>query len=54
MALSPEKMKLKPMSMLVSGGIEKVQIIRAILRGGYVNRLATNEAVARALMAGPR
>ena len=54
MALSPEKMKLKPMSMLVSGGIEKVQIIRAILRGGYVNRLATNEAVAGALMAGPR
>lgn len=53
-ALSPEKLRLKPMSMLVSGGIEKVQIIRAILRGGYVNRLVTNEAVARALLTGPR
>lgn len=52
-ALSPEKLKLKPMSMLVSGGVEKVQIIRAVLRGGYVNRLVTNEGVARALMAGP-
>lgn len=54
MALSPEKMKLKPMSLLVSGGAEKIQIIRAILRGGYVNRLVTNEGVARALLAGPR
>lgn len=53
-ALSPDKLKLKPMSMLVSGGIEKVQIIRAVLRGGFVNRLVTNEAVARALLAGPR
>lgn len=53
-ALSPEKLKLKPMSLLVSGGIDKVQIIRAILRGGYVNRVVTNEAVARALLAGPR
>lgn len=53
-ALSPDKLKLKPMSMLVSGGVDKVQIIRAILRGGYVNRLVTNEAVARALLAGPR
>jgi len=53
-ALSPDKLKLKPMSMLVSGGVEKVQIIRAILRAGYVNRLVTNESVARALLAGPR
>ncbi|MFC0201635.1 sugar-binding transcriptional regulator [Paracoccus rhizosphaerae] len=53
-ALSPDKLKLKPMSILVSGGIDKVQIIRAILRAGYVNRLVTNEAVARALLAGPR
>lgn len=53
-ALSPDKLKLKPMSMLVSGGVEKVQIIRAVLRGGYVNRLITNEAVAHALLAGPR
>ncbi|SNT76506.1 sugar-binding transcriptional regulator [Paracoccus seriniphilus] len=54
MALSPDKLKLKPISVLVSGGTEKTQIIRAILRAGYVNRLVTNEAVARALLAGPR
>jgi DNA-binding transcriptional regulator LsrR (DeoR family) len=54
MALSPAKLKLKPISVLVSGGIDKIQIIRAILRAGYVNRLVTNEGVARALLAGPR
>lgn len=53
-ALSPEKLALKPVSILVSGGTEKIQIIRAILRAGYVNRLVTNESVARALLAGPR
>jgi len=53
-ALAPEKLKLKPDAILASGGIEKIQIIRAILRAGYVNRLSTNEAVARALLAGPR
>lgn len=53
-ALSPDKLRLKPMSMLVSGGIEKAQIIRAVLRAGYVNRLVTNEGVARALLTGPR
>lgn len=53
-ALSPEKIATKPASILVSGGVEKVQIIRAILRAGYVNRLVTNEGVARALLAGPR
>ncbi|WP_304619580.1 sugar-binding transcriptional regulator [Paracoccus sediminilitoris] len=54
MALTPAKLKLKPVSVLVSGGIDKIQIIRAILRAGYVNRLVTNESVARALLAGPR
>lgn len=53
-ALPPEKMRLKPVSVLVSGGIDKIQIIRAILRAGYVNRLVTNEGVARALLHGPR
>ncbi|SNY91648.1 DNA-binding transcriptional regulator LsrR, DeoR family [Cohaesibacter sp. ES.047] len=53
-ALPPDKMKLKPISMLVSGGLEKIPIIRAILRAGYVNRLVTNEGVARALLQGPR
>lgn len=53
-ALPPDKLKLKPVSVLVSGGLNKIPIIRAILRGGYVNRLATNEGVARALLQGPR
>lgn len=53
-ALPPDKLKLKPASILVSGGFNKIPIIRAILRGGYVNRLVTNEGVARALLQGPR
>lgn len=53
-ALPPDKLKLKPISVLVSGGIRKIPIIRAILRAGYVNRLVTNEGVARALLQGPR
>lgn len=53
-ALPPDKMRLKPISILVSGGLVKIPIIRAILRAGYVNRLVTNEGVARALMQGPR
>lgn len=53
-ALPPDKLKLKPASILVSGGLNKIPIIRAILRGGYVNRLVTNEGVARALLQGPR
>ncbi|MGW6778295.1 sugar-binding transcriptional regulator [Brucella pseudogrignonensis] len=53
-ALPPDKLKLKPASVLVSGGVNKIPVIRAILRGGYVNRLVTNEGVARALLQGPR
>lgn len=53
-ALPPDKLKLKPVSVLVSGGLNKIPIIRAILRAGYVNRLVTNETVAHALLQGPR
>lgn len=49
-ALPPDKLKMKPESILVSGGMNKLTVMRAILRGGYVNRLATNEGVARALL----
>ncbi len=52
-ALQPDKMRLKPVSVLASGGRDKIPIIRAILRAGYVNRLVTNETVARALLQGP-
>ncbi|WP_116134467.1 sugar-binding transcriptional regulator [Tropicimonas sp. IMCC34043] len=49
-ALPPDKLRLKPHSVLVSGGMSKLLVIRAILRGGYVNRFATNEGVALALL----
>jgi DNA-binding transcriptional regulator LsrR (DeoR family) len=51
-ALPPDKLRMKPHAVLVSGGLHKLRVIRAILRGGYVNRLATNEGVARALLEG--
>ncbi|MFV0359330.1 MAG: sugar-binding transcriptional regulator [Tropicimonas sp.] len=49
-ALSPELLRNKPVSILASGGRNKLPITRAILRGGYVNRLVTDESVARALI----
>ncbi|SMC82942.1 sugar-binding transcriptional regulator [Primorskyibacter flagellatus] len=49
-ALPPDKLRMKPHAVLVSGGLHKLEVIRAILRGGYVNRLATNEEVAQALL----
>ncbi len=50
MALPAEKLREKPVSILASGGRSKLPIIRAILRGKYVNRLVTDETVARALL----
>ncbi|KAA9001282.1 sugar-binding transcriptional regulator [Affinibrenneria salicis] len=50
MALPLVKLKEKPASILASGGGNKVNIIRAILRGRYVNRLVTDEEVARQLL----
>ncbi|WP_019172492.1 sugar-binding transcriptional regulator [Pseudaminobacter salicylatoxidans] len=52
MALPPDKLRDKPVSILASGGMNKLPILRAILRGRYVNRLVTDEAVARELVAG--
>ena len=51
MALSPQELKAYPTSILASGGMLKLPIIRAVLRGNYVNRLVTDEAVAEALLA---
>jgi DNA-binding transcriptional regulator LsrR (DeoR family) len=48
-AMSPADLKNVPDSLLVSGGLYKTEIIRAILAAGYVNRLATDENVALAL-----
>ncbi len=49
-ALPLVKLKNKPVSILASGGRNKVNIIRAILRGKYINRLVTDEDVARRLL----
>ncbi len=49
-ALSPAELKAVPVSILASGGLNKVAIIRGILTGGYVNRVVTDEACARALL----
>ena len=49
-AMSPADLKKVPGSILISGGLYKAGIIRAILTAGYVNHLVTDEAVARKLL----
>src|SRR6185369_14336151 len=39
-----------PERICVAGGIEKIQAIRAMLRGGYATFLVTDEPTARALV----
>ena len=51
MALTPAELKALPESILASGGLNKVPIIRGILEGGYVNRIVTDEDCARSLLA---
>jgi DNA-binding transcriptional regulator LsrR (DeoR family) len=50
MALPLAELKAYPVSVLASGGAEKARIVRAVLRGGYVRRLVTDEAVAESLV----
>lgn len=50
MALSPAELKAYPVSILASGGGEKLPIMRAILRAGYVRRLVTDEATGEGLL----
>ncbi|WP_088348476.1 MULTISPECIES: sugar-binding transcriptional regulator [Rhodomicrobium] len=50
MALSPQELKIYPVSILASGGMGKLVIIRAILNARYIRRLVTDEAVAEALL----
>lgn len=50
MSLTPTELKAYPISILASGGLNKLPIIRAILKGGYVTRLVTDEQVAEALL----
>ncbi|SDI70728.1 sugar-binding transcriptional regulator [Aliiruegeria lutimaris] len=49
-ALNPAALRNKPVSVLASDGINKLTIIRASLRGGYVNNLVTDEQTALALL----
>jgi DNA-binding transcriptional regulator LsrR (DeoR family) len=50
MALSLKDLKAYPVSILASGGLQKIQIMRAVLMGRYIRRLVTDEAVAEALL----
>jgi DNA-binding transcriptional regulator LsrR (DeoR family) len=50
MALPLDEFKNIPATILASGGSEKMPIVRAILRSGYVNRLVTDEATAEGLI----
>ena len=49
-ALSPTELSRVPVSILASGGLNKVPIIRAALSARYVNHLVTDEACAHALL----
>lgn len=49
MALPPADLKLYPTSILASGGLHKLAVVRAILNARYVRRLVTDESVAEAL-----
>jgi DNA-binding transcriptional regulator LsrR (DeoR family) len=50
MALKPHELKAYPTSILASGGMPKLAIVRAILNARYVRRLVTDENVAKALL----
>jgi len=50
MALPLAELKAYPISILASGGGEKRAIVRAVMRGGYVRRLVTDEATAESLL----
>ena len=49
-ALAPRELKALPVSILASGGMTKVPILRAVLTAGYVNRVVTDAGCARALL----
>ena len=53
-AMPPADLKMIPNRLLISGGLYKADIIQAILCAGYVNCLATDEAVAQRLVANRR
>lgn len=50
LSLTPTELKSVPHSILASGGMHKLPIVRAILTKGYVKRLATDEKCAAAIL----
>ncbi|WGD29160.1 sugar-binding domain-containing protein [Ancylobacter sp. WKF20] len=50
LSLAPHEVASARYSILASGGLYKVPIVRAILRAGYVKRLVTDERCAAALL----
>ncbi len=50
MALNLKDLKAYPVSILASGGVQKLPIVRAALMGRYVKKLVTDVAVAEALL----
>ncbi|MCS0494024.1 sugar-binding transcriptional regulator [Ancylobacter sp. MQZ15Z-1] len=52
LSLAPHELNPVRHSILASGGLYKVPIVRAILRAGYVKRLVTDERCAAALLEG--
>jgi DNA-binding transcriptional regulator LsrR (DeoR family) len=51
-AISSEELRRVPDVVAVSGGVTKVEAIRAALRSGLIHRLITTEETARRLLAG--
>jgi DNA-binding transcriptional regulator LsrR (DeoR family) len=52
MALSPDDLRRIPVTIMAAGGLHKAPVMHGVLRAGYVNRLATDELTARALLDG--
>lgn len=50
-AMPPADLRTIPNSLLISGGLYKAAVVKAILAQGYVNGLVTDEAVAQRLLA---
>ena len=50
-AMPPADLRTIPNSLLISGGLYKAAVVKAILAQGYVNGLVTDEAVAQKLLA---
>jgi DNA-binding transcriptional regulator LsrR (DeoR family) len=50
MALPLAELKAYPISILASGGSQKMPVVRGILRAGYVRRLVTDEATGEGLL----